>query len=337
MFSNVPLLPEQASTFAPQVDALYFFLVAVSAFFAVLIALVVIAFAVKYRRRSVTDRPAEIHGSLVLELAWTIIPFGIAMVMFFWGARVYVTLQRPPDDALPMFAVGKQWMWKIQHLEGRREINELHIPVGRPIKITLTSEDVIHSFFIPAFRVKQDVFPNRYTTIWFQATKPGSYHLFCAEYCGTDHSRMGGTVYAMDPRDYEQWLAGAAAAPAPAAAAAPQGPSLAEAGAATFQQLGCPSCHRTGPGALGPYLGGVPGSQVKLTTGETVVADDAYLRESILNPLAKVVEGFQPVMPPFKGLVSEEQIMQLIAYIKSLPPGGGTAPQAGAAAPAPQN
>jgi cytochrome c oxidase subunit 2 len=334
MFSNIPLLPEEASTVAPQVDALYFFLVAVSAFFALLIAIVVIVFAVKYRRRSATDRPQEIHGSLGLELAWTIIPFGIAMVMFFWGARVYVTLQRPPDDALSMFAVGKQWMWKIQHLEGRREINELHIPIGRPIKITLTSEDVIHSFFIPAFRVKQDVFPDRYTTVWFQATKPGSYHLFCAEYCGTDHSRMGGTVYAMDPRDYEQWLAGAAGAPAPAAAAAPSGPSLAEAGAAAFQQLGCASCHRAGPGALGPNLAGVPGSQVKLVTGETVVADDAYLRESILNPQAKVVEGFQPVMPVFKGLVSEEQIMQLIAYIKSLTPGGGSA---GAAAPAAQN
>ncbi len=323
MFSNLPFFPEQASTMAKRVDALYAFLVSVSGFFAVLIAVLVVTFAIRYRRRSPGDRPAPIHGSLRLELLWTVIPFGLAMVMFSWGASVYVSMARPPDDALTVFVVGKQWMWKLQHVEGRREINELHVPVGRAVRLTMTSEDVIHSFFVPAFRIKQDVIPGRYTTAWFEATKPGTYHLFCAEYCGTQHSGMIGQVVVMEPAEYQAWLSGGA----------PTG-SMASKGAALFEQLGCITCHRGDSGGRGPQLAGVFGKPVRLQNGESVVADESYLRESILNPQAKIVAGFQPIMPTFKGLVSEEGIMQLIAYIKEQATVSGEQAAAGEA-PAP--
>ncbi len=312
MFSNLPFFPEQASTVAQRVDALYFFLISVSGFFGILIAVLLVYFAFKYRRRSESDRPAAIHGSMALELTWTLIPFGLSMVMFFWGASVYVSLARPPDNALQVFVVGKQWMWKIQHLEGRREINELHVPVGRSVKLTMTSEDVIHSFYVPAFRVKADVLPGRYTSLWFEATKPGTYHLFCAEYCGTEHSGMIGHVVVMEPAEYQAWLSGG-----------PPAASLATAGQALFEQLGCITCHRGDAGARGPLLVGLVGKPVQLQSGETVIADETYLRESILNPQAKIVAGFQPIMPTFKGLVSEEGLIQLIAYIKSLQPADG--------------
>jgi len=241
------------------------------------------------------------------------------MVMFFWGARVFVTLRRPPDNALQVFAVAKQWMWKLQHLEGRREINQLHVPVGRAVKMTMTSEDVIHSFFVPAFRVKQDVLPGRYTTLWFEATKTGTYHLFCAEYCGTEHSAMIGQIIVMEPSEYQTWLSGG-----------PVTASLASAGETLFTDLGCISCHRSDSGARGPQLVGLFGKRVQLQGGAMLVADENYLRESILDPQAKIVAGFQPIMPTFKGLVTEEQLMQLIAYIKSL----AAAPDQQIAAPA---
>ena len=305
MFFNLQLFPEQASTMAARVDALYYFLLGVSGFFATLIAGSLVVFAVRFRRRPGNERPAPIHGSVALELIWTVIPFSLAMVMFFWGARVYVSLARPPDDALQVFVVGKQWMWKLQHLEGRREINELHVPIGRAVKLIMTSEDVIHSFFVPAFRIKQDAIPGRYTTAWFEAIKPGTYHLFCAEYCGTEHSGMIGSVVVMDPAEYQAWLSGA-----------PSNASAASAGAQLFEQLGCASCHQNAPDARGPSLTGIFGKPVKLQTGETVIADENYVRESILTPQAKVVAGFQPIMPTFQGLVSEEGLLQLIAFIK---------------------
>lgn len=316
MFSNLPLFPEQASTMASQVDALYFFLLAVSGFFATLIAVLVIVFAVRFRRRSENERPEPIHGSLALELAWTIIPFGLSMVMFFWGASVFVSLARPPDNAIEVFVVGKQWMWKVQHMEGKREINELHVPIGQAVKLTMTSEDVIHSFFVPAFRIKQDAIPGRYTSAWFEATKVGTYHLFCAEYCGTEHSKMIGSVIVMEPSDYQVWLSGTAAAAPAAAAGGDAKATMVAAGAQLFVKLGCVACHKTAPGALGPSLVNLFGHTVQMQSGETITVDEAYLRESILTPQAKMVAGFQPVMPTFKGLVSEEALMQLIAYIK---------------------
>jgi len=306
------LLPVQASTIAGEVDALYFFLIGVSLFFSLLIAGLILRFMVVYRRRAVTDVPALVHGSLLLEGVWTVIPFVIVMFVFGWGAKIFAALHDPPTDALEIHAVGKQWMWKLQHLEGKREINELHIPVGRPVKLTMTSEDVIHSFYVPAFRTKQDVIPGRYTTTWFEATRPGVYHLFCAEYCGTLHAGMIGRVVAMEPAEFQMWLAG----DAPGGAAIP----IVEAGAALFEAQGCASCHQPGIHARAPELGGLFGREVQFTDGSTAVADETYLRESIVDAGKRVVAGFEPLMPTYQGLLSEEQILQLVAYLKSLPP-----------------
>jgi cytochrome c oxidase subunit 2 len=318
MFKNLPLFPEQASQQAGQVDAVYFFLVAVTAFFSLLIATLVVVFAVKYRRRRGNEIGVPIHGSLALELVWTIIPFLIVMVMFGWGAKVFFDLYRPPAGAMEIYVVGKQWMWKIQHMDGHREINELHVPVGRPVKLIMGSEDVLHSFFIPAFRVKADVIPGRYNTLWFTATKAGTYHLFCAEYCGTKHSGMIGSVIAMEPADFQAWLSGGSGEDSPVAA-----------GAKLFTDLACVTCHQQESQGRGPALQNLFGQPVTLQDGRTVVADEAYIRESIVNPQAKVVAGFQPLMPTFQGLVTEEQLLQLIAYVRSLTkpaPAAGTAP-----------
>jgi cytochrome c oxidase subunit 2 len=307
MWTNFPFFPEEASAQAAQVDQLYFFLVAVAAFFTALIALLVIVFAVKFHRKHDNEVGVPIHGSLALELLWTIIPLGITMVMFVWGAQVFFHLTRPPRGAMEIYVVGKQWMWKVQHQDGAREINELHVPIGRPVKLIMGSEDVIHSFFIPDFRTKADVIPGRYNTMWFTATKPGRYHIFCTQYCGTKHSNMIGWVTAMDPADYQEWLSGGSS-----------GGSMAESGAKLFQDLACASCHLENGQGRGPVLKGAYGHEVKLTTGQTVMMDDAYIRESILQPQAKIVAGFGPIMPTFQGLVTEEQLLQLIAYVKSL-------------------
>jgi cytochrome c oxidase subunit 2 len=336
MLERLGLMPPQASTVAAQVDLLFAFLVLVATFFSTLIAACVVGFAVKYRRRSANERTPHIHGSIALEIAWSIIPLAITMVIFAWGAHIFLTIKRPPDDALQVNVVGKQWMWKVQHMEGRREINELHVPIGRPVKVTLTSEDVIHSFYVPAFRIKQDAVPGRYTTTWFEATKIGSFHLFCAEYCGTMHSGMIGRIVVMDPADYQAWLSGATAGTAaaateaaPAGAAGDGGGSLVAAGKALFEQNGCITCHQPGS-VLGPQLAGILGSTVTLQDDTTVQADENYLRESILTPTAKIVKGFAPVMPTFKGQLNEEQILQLIAYIKSLGTGAAGAEGGGA-------
>ncbi|HEX3704124.1 MAG TPA: cytochrome c oxidase subunit II [Vicinamibacterales bacterium] len=307
MWFGIPLFPEQASTMAPRVDALYFFLLAIGAFFTLLIAGLIVYYAFRYRRRTPDEIGVSIHGGLVLELTWTIIPALITVVLFVWGSSVFFAQQRPPDETINIYVVGKQWMWKFQHLDGQREINELHVPVGRAVKLIMTSEDVIHDLFVPAFRVKADVLPGRYTSIWFQATKPGHYHLFCAEYCGTRHSGMTGEVVVMDPAAYQTWLSGGAA----------EG-SLASAGEKLFADLACNTCHRPDSQGRGPVLDGLFGQTVTMQNGENVVFDEAYIRESILNPTAKVVAGFQPIMPTFQGLVSEEQLLQLIEYVKSL-------------------
>lgn len=316
MRTDLPLFPERASTIASQVDALYFYLILVSAFFALLIAILIIVFAIKYRRRSEEEIPPAIEGGVALETAWSVIPLCIAMTFFFWGAKIYFRMNRPPNDALQISVVGKQWMWKLQHADGMREINELHVPVGRPVELTMTSEDVIHSFFVPAFRMKRDVVPGRYSTVWFEATRPGRYHLFCSQYCGTNHAKMIGWVYVMEPIAYQNWISGGGGAQ-----------SLASVGAKLFQQHACNSCHRSDSLARGPNLQSLFGKPVKLADGRTVTADAGYIRESILNPSAKVVEGFQPIMPTFQGLISEEGILQLVAYIRSL---SSPAPAAGA-------
>jgi cytochrome c oxidase subunit II len=317
MFENFPLWPADASSHALPVDALYIFLVAVSAFMTLAIFVVIVVFGFKYRRRP--GRVAhQIEGSLVLELIWSVIPMGIFVVIFIWGAVLYFQQRTPPKDATEIYVVGKQWMWKIQHAGGQREIDELHVPVNRDIKLVMTSQDVIHSFFIPAFRVKQDVLPGRYTTLWFRATKIGTYHLFCAQYCGTEHSGMIGQVVVMSPQDYQKWLAGGTAVG-----------SLAQSGQTLFQQLGCGTCHRFDVQGRGPNLTGVYGKPVTLEDGRTVTVDDDYIRESILVPAAKVVSGFKPIMPSFQGQVTDEQLNALVAYVKSLNP----APTGAAATP----
>ena len=312
MFENLPLWPVRASSTAGSVDALYIFLLTLCGVMCIGIFTMIAVFAIRYRR-SAGNRAEPIEGSTALELTWTFIPLGIFIFIFVWSAAIFFRERTPPKDSTEVYTVAKQWMWKFQHIEGQREINELHVPVGRDVRMIMTSQDVIHSFYVPAFRIKQDVLPGRYTTAWFRATKPGTYHLFCAEYCGTMHSGMVGDVVVMEPAQYQTWLSGGAAAG-----------SLSNTGQALFQSLGCSTCHRLDTQGRGPNLTGVFGKPVLLEDGRTVTADENYVRESILSPTAKVVSGFKPIMPPFQGIVSEEQLNALVAYVKSLsaPPSG---------------
>lgn len=312
--SWVPLFPEQASTFAWQVDLLYFYLIVVSVVFSIPIVLAIFYFFVKYREKEKYATPDEIHGSIMLETTWSIIPFIVSMTIFLGGAIIYYNQYRMPAEAMEIYVVGKQWMWKFQHGTGQREINELHVPVGRKVKLTMTTEDVLHDLFIPAFRTKMDVVPGRYTVLWFEATKPGKYHLYCAEYCGLNHSGMGGWVYVMPQDEFDNWLAGGGGS----------NQTPVEAGKELFMnKLGCASCHAAGSGQRGPNLTGVFGTEQRLTTGNSVLADEEYIRNSILNPSGQIVEGYQPIMPTFKGQVTEEQLVSLVAYIKSLSGSGG--------------
>ncbi|HKX30073.1 MAG TPA: cytochrome c oxidase subunit II [Blastocatellia bacterium] len=314
LMTILPLMPERASSFAGDVDALYYALVGLSIFFTVLIAALEVYFAVKYRRRSPGEIPPKTIPSYSLEVAWIAIPFLICVGIFIWGASLFYTIYSAPKEGpgvMDVYVTGKQWMWRFQHTGGQREIDELHVPVGTRVKLTMSSEDVVHSFFVPAFRVKADVVPGRgrYTTLWFEATRPGRYRLFCAEYCGMNHSGMGGWVEVMPPEAYQAWLGGGAA----------EG-SLASSGQKLFGQLACSTCHKTDGTGRCPVLEGLFGKEVELQDGRKVIADESYLRESILDPTAKVVAGFQPLMPNFTGQLSEEQLSQLIAYIKSIGP-----------------
>ena len=321
---GIPIFPEQASTFAADVDALYFFILATCAFFAIAVSIAVVYFGIRYHKKHDGEIGARIEGSLPLELLWSVIPTIIAMVMFGWGASVFYHLRRPPAEAMHIYAVGKQWMWKFQHLEGQREINELHIPAGQPIKITLSSEDALHSLYFPAFRTKIDAIPGRYTELWFEAQTPGQYHIFCAEYCGTNHSVMIGTVTVLEPAKYQAWLQGGS-----------NDGTLAQRGAKLFNDLACSTCHLDSGQGRGPTLADIVGTTVALQDGSSVVVDEAYLRESILNSQAKVVKGFQPLMPTFQGLVSEENLVALIEHVKSLSPHATPAAPAATPTPAP--
>jgi cytochrome c oxidase subunit II len=317
-------MPEQGSTMAGRVDDLFYFLMAVSIVMTLVIAGFIFYFGVKYRRGRRGYAP--VHGTgkigkedsrrVALEIVWIAGPLFVNLVMFVWGARLFAAMAQPPADAMEIFVVGKQWMWHTQHLGGQREINEIHVPVGRPVKLTMTSEDVIHSFFIPAFRVKADVLPGRYNSLWFEATKPGEYHLFCTEYCGTKHSSMIGHVIALDPPAYQAWLSQGGEG------------SLASRGEKLFQDLGCATCHQRGAQSRGPALNGLFGSRVELQNGTQVPADETYLRESIIAPGAKVVAGYQPIMPTYVAQVDEAGLIQLIAYIRSLQEPAGRAPVA---------
>jgi cytochrome c oxidase subunit II len=305
MSNYLPLWPDQASTLAGPVDALYIYLLLVSGVMTALIFIAVAVLAIKYRRRPGREAQ-QIEGSTVLEIGWTVTPFFIMVTFFIGGAVIFFQERTPPADATEVYVVAKQWMWKVEHMEGQREINALHVPTGENVKLIMTSQDVIHSFYVPAFRLKQDVLPGRYTTLWFNATRPGTYHLFCAEYCGTNHSGMGGDIVVMEPQDYALWMAGGPALP------------LQETGKQLFTQFGCATCHRSDVQGRGPNLVGVYNKPVQLEDGRTVIADENYVRESILNPTAKIVKGFNPVMPTFQGIISDEQLNALVAYVKSL-------------------
>jgi cytochrome c oxidase subunit 2 len=317
MFAEVPLFPDQASTMAERVDRLLYFLLGVTGFMGLLVTALIIVFMIKYRRRSENERTPRILGSMRLELFWTITPFFIFLIMFAWGASIYTSAARPPDDALQVYIVGKQWMWKIQHPNGQREIRQLHVPRGTPVRLTLISEDVIHDFAVPAFRLKVDVLPGRYVQAWFEATKTGRFHIFCDQYCGTNHSGMVGEVVVMEPEDYGRWLNRRAEG------------SLALEGRKQFLKFECITCHSADSKARAPVLEGLYRSKVALNDGRTVIADEGYIRESILDPKAKVVQAWQPIMPTFKGqladtqeeLSEEDVLIRLIAYIQSLRPG----------------
>ncbi|MEZ4869160.1 MAG: cytochrome c oxidase subunit II [Caldilineaceae bacterium] len=320
---NFPIFPEQASTFANQVDTLYFTLIGLALLFAVPVAVLIIYFAIRYRRGANVDRADAVSQSTAIEITWIAVPLFLALGVFTWGARLYVHIYDVPATGMDVYVVAKQWMWKVQHPTGQREIDELHVPVGEPVRLTMISQDVIHSFYVPAFRLKRDVLPGRYTTAWFQATKPGAYHLFCAEYCGTDHSVMRGTIVVMEPRQYQQWLSGRPTGVADvipedvtAAGQAPQ--SMAAAGEILFQRFGCSVCHRPDGNGVGPSLVGLLGSQVELENGQTVLADIQYIRDSILDPHAQIVNGYSAIMPTFQGQINEDELLQLVEYIAAL-------------------
>lgn len=314
-------LLNEASTMASAVDLLFFTLVAMSSAVVIVIGGLIVYFAVKYRQTPGNQIADQLAGSTRLEIAWTVIPLLVALGIFGWGARLYFDIVQPPAQANDVYVVAKQWMWELQHAEGKREINTLHVPLGEPIRLTMVSQDVIHSFYVPAFRIKQDILPERYTSTWFQATAPGTYRLFCAEYCGTLHSGMLGEVVVMEPDAYRSWL-GVDAGQAPAAV-----------GEHLFVQFGCSGCHKPDNSGPGPSLVGVFGSTVTFQDGTTALADENYVRESILNPSAQIVKGYEAIMPSFQGQLSEEQLLALLAYIKSLGSGGAGATPTGAPTP----
>jgi cytochrome c oxidase subunit 2 len=303
---------ESASATAARTDRLFLVMLLLCALVAMVLATLITVFAVRFRRSRATDRgnpPSQARG---LEVAWTVATLLVFIALFAWGATDYVALVRTPADALPVYVVAKQWMWKLQHRNGRREIDELHVPLGQPVRLVMTSQDAIHSFFVPAFRLKQDVVPGRYTTLSFTATKLGEFHLFCAEFCGTQHSAMIGRVVVMTPADFARWLA-----------AGPAEPGLAQHGFELFRRLGCSGCHAAGSTVHAPSLEGLIGRTVHLQDGRSLVADENYVRDSILLPRKDVVAGFEPVMPSFAGQVDEDDIVAIVAWIRSTSSTGG--------------
>lgn len=302
-----PFRPEPGSTIAEGVDKLHFFLTGITLLFTFIIFSTIFYFAIKYRRRPGNEHPAETKTYLPLELTWTLVPTLLCAVVFTWSSSLYFANSRAPNASMEIFVVGKQWMWHLQHPEGPREINELHVPVGVPVKLTMTSEDVIHDFYVPAFRVKRDVIPGRYSTIWFQATRTGTFHFFCAQYCGAEHAGMIGWVYVMSPADYAVWLAGGT-----------KGESMTQAGERLFNQYGCNTCHKPDNTGKGPSLVGQFGKPQQLKDGRTLMVDETFIRQAITNPNSMPLANYAPVMPTFQGQLNEEQILQLMAYVKSL-------------------
>jgi cytochrome c oxidase subunit 2 len=301
-----------ATRLAAEVDVLFFALTALTGAVALGVAVLIVLFAVRYRHDRVVDRHrapperlARVHRRL--EITWTLLPLLLFLGVFVWAADLYFDQHTAPRNAQQVFVVAKQWMWKVQHEDGRREINQLHVARGYPVKLVMTSQDVIHSFFVPAFRAKQDVLPGRYTTLWFTAERAGRFHLFCTEYCGTDHSRMTGEIVVLEPPEYERWLD---------SVAAPR--TLAARGESLFRTLGCSGCHGASATVRAPPLEHLFGREVALASGGVAIADEVYIRDSVLLPAKDITAGYSPIMPSFAGRVTEEQILALIAYIESL-------------------
>jgi len=304
--TNSAIFPREASTVAPYMDQLYLFLIGITIVGLALVMALIFGFSYRYRKQ-VHPVAEQIEGSTLLEATWTIIPLGIFLVTFVWGAFLYFRIYTPPTNSMNIYIVGKQWMWKAEHPGGQHEINELHVPVGRPIQLTLISQDVFHSYSLPEFRVKREVIPGRYTTVWFEATNPGTYHLFCTQYCGTDHSRMIGEVTAMLPEEYKKWTEQSTS-----------GMSLAQNGERIFASMGCNACHSGNPAARGPNLAGVYGSKIQLANGSVQLADEAFIRDTILNPSQHLPAGYAPIMPTYKGQISEDGLIDLVEYLKQL-------------------
>jgi cytochrome c oxidase subunit II len=300
------LFPREASTIAPYSDALYFFLLLITVIGLVLVAALIFGFSIRYRKEK-HPVAIQVEGSTLLEATWTIIPLALFMVAWIWGALLYFRIYNPPTNAMNIYVVGKQWMWKAEHPGGQHEINALHVPTGRPVQLTMISQDVFHSFSIPDFRVKREVIPGRYSTVWFQATTPGTYHIFCTQYCGTNHSAMIGEVTVLSPDDYEKWTQESTS-----------GMSLAQNGERLFASMGCNACHSGSAAARGPNLAGVYGSKLQLTNGSEVLVNDAYLRDAILNPSQHITAGYAPIMPTYQGQVSEDGLIDLVEYIKGI-------------------
>jgi cytochrome c oxidase subunit II len=304
--TNSALFPREASTIAPYMDALYFFLIGITIVGLALVLAIILTFSVRYRRQ-VHPVATQIEGSTLLEATWTIIPLGLFLVCFVWGALLYFRIYNPPANSMNIYVVGKQWMWKAEHPGGQHEINALHVPIGVPIQLTMISQDVFHSFSVPDFRIKREVIPGRYSTVWFQATTPGTYHIFCTQYCGTNHSQMIGEVTAMSPEDYKRWTEGSTS-----------GMSLAQNGERLFASMGCNACHSGTAAARGPSLAGVYGSTLQLANGQSAQVNEAYLRDAILNPSQHITAGYSPIMPTYQGQISEDGLIDIVEYLKTL-------------------
>ena len=300
------LFPAEASTIAPYTDALYFFLLLITVVGIVLVGTLVFGFSLRYRREK-NPVATHIEGSPLLEAPWTLITLALFLIVFVWGALLYFRIYTPPTNSMNVYIVGKQWMWKAEHPGGQHEINALHVPTGRPVQLTMISQDVFHSFSIPDFRVKREVIPGRYSTVWFEATTPGVYPLFCTHYCGAQHSGMIGQITVLTPEAYQKWTQQSTS-----------GMSLAQNGERLFASMGCNACHNGSAAARGPNLAGVYGSKLQLANGSEVQVNEAYLRDSILNPSQHVTAGYAPIMPTYQGQVSEDGLIDLVEYIKTL-------------------
>lgn len=305
LFPLFHLLPERASTAAARHDLLFLALLLLTGVVAVGVGVLIVVFCVRYRKGSQADRRNAHNTSLGIEVTWTLVPLLLFLCIYAWAAYDYTRLYRAPPDAMPVFVVAKQWMWKAEHANGHREIGELHVPLGQPVRLVMASQDVIHSFYVPAFRIKQDVVPGRYTTLWFLPTQEGEFHLFCAEYCGTDHAVMGGRIVVMRPDAFARWLQ-----------SGPPRTGIAARGFELFRQFGCSGCHAAGSTVHAPDLAGILGRTVHLQDGRSLVADENYIRYSVLLPKKDVVAGYEPIMPSFAGQVSQEELLAIIEYLR---------------------